>query len=115
MEGASSTEEVLRRVGAYALAADTVPEAERRAVIESRLQSHEWPSRRIMLIAVDAATGDAVRFDSGSGASLVDAVAASCAVPGIWPPVTIGGRRYVDGGSGPATTPTSLRMRSGSW
>jgi NTE family protein len=22
----------------------------------------------------------------------------SCAVPGIWPPVTIGGRRYVDGG-----------------
>ena len=31
-------------------------------------------------------------------AGLVDAVAASCAVPGVWPPVTIGGRRYVDGG-----------------
>jgi NTE family protein len=30
--------------------------------------------------------------------SLVDAVAASCAVPGVWPPVTIDGRRYVDGG-----------------
>ena len=30
--------------------------------------------------------------------SLVDAVAASCAVPGIWPPVTIGGSRYMDGG-----------------
>jgi NTE family protein len=25
-------------------------------------------------------------------------VAASCAVPGVWPPVTIGGRRYIDGG-----------------
>jgi NTE family protein len=25
-------------------------------------------------------------------------VAASCAVPGVYPPVTIGGRRYVDGG-----------------
>jgi NTE family protein len=37
-------------------------------------------------------------FDSQSGAELVDAVAASCAVPGIWPPVTIGGRRYIDGG-----------------
>jgi NTE family protein len=25
-------------------------------------------------------------------------VAASCAVPRVWPPVTIGGRRYIDGG-----------------
>jgi NTE family protein len=30
--------------------------------------------------------------------NLIDAVAASCAVPGIWPPVSIGGCRYVDGG-----------------
>ena len=35
--------------------------------------------------------------------ALVDAVAASCAVPGIWPPVTINGRRYIDGGVGSAT------------
>ena len=28
----------------------------------------------------------------------MDAVGASCAVPGIWPPVTIGTRRFVDGG-----------------
>ena len=28
----------------------------------------------------------------------MDAVAASCAVPGVWPPVTIDGTRYVDGG-----------------
>ena len=31
-------------------------------------------------------------------ASLVDAVGASCAVPGLWPPVTIGERRFMDGG-----------------
>ena len=37
-------------------------------------------------------------MDRESGVSLVDAVAASCAVPGIWPPVTIAGRRYMDGG-----------------
>ena len=37
-------------------------------------------------------------FDSGSGVELVDAVAASSAVPGVWPPVTIGTSRYVDGG-----------------
>jgi NTE family protein len=29
---------------------------------------------------------------------LVEAVAASCAVPGVWPPVTTGGRRFIDGG-----------------
>jgi NTE family protein len=29
---------------------------------------------------------------------LVEAVAASCAVPGIWPPVSTGGRRFIDGG-----------------
>jgi len=98
MAGVTSARDMLRRVGAYALAADTVPEAERRAVIESRLPSRAWPSRRVQLVAVDAETGEPCVFDSQSGASLVDAVAASCAVPGIWPPATIGGRRYIDGG-----------------
>ena len=37
-------------------------------------------------------------FDAASGVDVVDAVAASCAVPGVWPPVTIGGSRYIDGG-----------------
>ena len=98
MAGVTSPAEALQRVGAYALAADTVDEATRRAVIESRLPSRAWPSRRILLVAVDAETGETRVFDRESGASLVDAVAASCAVPGIWPAVTIGGRRYVDGG-----------------
>ncbi|GAB1331022.1 patatin-like phospholipase family protein [Streptomyces sennicomposti] len=87
-----------RAVGELALRAETVPEAERRAVIESRLPRHEWPTRRLRIVAVDAGSGEARVFDGASGVSLVDAVAASCAVPGVWPPVTIGGRRYVDGG-----------------
>ena len=98
MSGVTSAQDGQRRIGAYALAADTVPEAERRAVIESRLPSPNWPSRRMLLVAVDAETGGMRAFDRESGVSLIDAVAASCAVPGIWPPVTIGGRRYVDGG-----------------
>ena len=98
MEGVTSAEDALRRVGAYALATDTVTEAERRAVIVSRLPSQEWPSRRIQIVAVDAETGQTRVFDRDSGVSLVDAVAASCAVPGVWPPATVDGRRYVDGG-----------------
>lgn len=37
-------------------------------------------------------------FTRESGVGLVDAVAASCAVPGVWPPMTVAGTRYVDGG-----------------
>ncbi|MGN9918973.1 patatin-like phospholipase family protein [Micromonospora palomenae] len=86
------------RVGAMAVAARTPSEASRRAVIEARLPAREWPARRLLVTAVDAISGEFVVFDAASGVSLVDAVGASCAVPGVWPPVTIGDRRYVDGG-----------------
>ncbi|MGB2570077.1 patatin-like phospholipase family protein [Micromonospora citrea] len=86
------------RIGAMALAARTGSEAARRAVIEARLPVRQWPRRRLLVTAVDAVSGEFVVFDAASGVSLVDAVGASCAVPGVWPPVTIGGRRFVDGG-----------------
>jgi NTE family protein len=98
LAAASSPQQALRLVGAWALAAQTVPELARRAVIESRLPSHDWSPRRIRLTAIDCATGELRVFDAQSGVSLVDAVAASSAVPGVWPPVTIGGRRYMDAG-----------------
>ncbi|MEV6829171.1 patatin-like phospholipase family protein [Amycolatopsis sp. NPDC051102] len=96
--GATDPAEVRRAVGKLALAAETVPEADRRAVVAARLPVHEWPAQRLVIVAVDAETGEPRRFDRESGVSLVDAVAASCAVPGVWPPVTIEGRPYVDGG-----------------
>jgi NTE family protein len=81
-----------------ALAADTVSEPVRRAVVAGRLPTDEWPERPMVTVAADALSGDRQVFDRGSGVGLVDAVAASSAVPGIWPPVTIGGSRYIDGG-----------------
>jgi NTE family protein len=98
LRGAASKAELRRAVGALALEAQTVPEAKRRAVIESRLPSTAWPRRTTKIVAVDAESGEPRVFDNDSGVDLVDAVMASCAVPGVWPPVTIGGRRYVDGG-----------------
>jgi NTE family protein len=92
------TRQQMRRIGAVALATKTVPEPVRRHVIEQRLPSHDWPDRVLRLTAIDCATGELVVFDRESGVGLVDAVAASCAVPGAWPPVTIAGRRYMDGG-----------------
>src|SRR5438552_5714984 len=96
--GATTPADVRRAVGQLAVKAETVSEAERRAVIAARLPVHDWPEQRVVIVAVDAETGEPRRFDRASGVSLVDAVAASCAVPGVWPPVTIDGRRYVDGG-----------------
>ncbi|MEW2414590.1 patatin-like phospholipase family protein [Streptomyces sp. NPDC046866] len=92
-----------KRVGALALAADTGGEEERRTVLRARLGSPDWPERRLVVTAVDALTGELTAFDKDSGASVLDAVSASCAVPGVWPPVTVGGRRFIDGGIRSAT------------
>ncbi len=86
------------RLGRAALKARTVPEAERRAVISKRLPSASWPERRLLITAVDAETGELRVFDREGGVPLPDAVAASCAVPLVWPPISIDGRRYIDGG-----------------
>jgi NTE family protein len=96
----TTTEQKLQRIGAVALAADTVSAPARRAVIADRLPSHRWPKRELQITAIDIDTGDLVVFDRFAGVDLVDAVAASCAVPGAWPPVQIGTRRYMDGGVG---------------
>lgn len=93
-------EQKLQKIGAVAADTDTVGESLRRNVIEHRLPSHDWPARILRVTAIDIATGELVVFDASSGVPLVDAVAASCAVPGVWPPVTIGGRRFMDGGVG---------------
>jgi NTE family protein len=94
--------EFRRRVGALALAAEkaglTPTEQERIDVIGARLLRSQWPERPLVTTAVDAETGEFRTFDRDSGVPLVQAVAASCAVPGVYPPVTCDGRRYVDGG-----------------
>jgi NTE family protein len=91
-----------QRVGTLALAAEkaglTPTEQERIDIISERLVSSEWPDRDLTVTAVDAGSGEFHPFDRSSGVPLVQAVAASCAVPGVYPPVTIDGRRYVDGG-----------------
>lgn len=94
----NKTRQQMQRIGAVASATKTVPPPVRREVIAQRLPSHHWPDRALRITAIDVETGELVVFDRESGVDLVDAVAASCAVPGAWPPVAIAGRRYMDGG-----------------
>ncbi|NYJ30088.1 hypothetical protein HNR17_000861 [Galbitalea soli] len=70
----------------------------RRAVIESRVGGLAWNDRDLRITAVDADSGVPIVFDRHSGVSLVDAVEASSAVPGVWPAVPLAGHRYIDGG-----------------
>ena len=86
------------RTGHWALAARTMPQADRRTVFQARLPARSWPATMLKVTAADARTGEFAVFDSAGEAGLADAVGASCAVPGIWPPVTIGNRRFIDGG-----------------
>jgi NTE family protein len=52
----------------------------------------------MIVVAVDAHTGELAAFDRDSGVDLADAVTASCALPGLVPTHSIKGTRYIDGG-----------------
>jgi len=95
---AADAAERRRLLGAMALDTDTVDEEVRRAVIAARLDGDDWPARPLLVPVVEATTGRRRVLDRSSGVDLVDAVAASSAVPGVWPPVTLGDARYIDGG-----------------
>ena len=99
------------RIGAMAVAAQTVPAEERRQAIAARIRITEWPARRLLITAVAADDGEFAVFDRDSGVSIVDAVGASCAVPGVWPPVRIKGRAYIDGGM---RSPANVDLAAGS-
>lgn len=81
--------------------ASTISLADRRGDIVDRLglgAAPPWPRTPLALTGVDLETGALKVFGATSGVALVDAVSASCAVPGVWPPAEFGGRRYIDGG-----------------
>jgi NTE family protein len=73
----------------------------------------EWaPHPATWIVAMDYDTGRRVAFGRPTSptASMPDAVMASCSIPGWYTPITIGSRRYVDGG---ACSPTSLDLLAG--
>ncbi|MCW2774090.1 MAG: Patatin [Nocardioides sp.] len=93
-----------RHVGQWSArraAAGKLPSVEARFdAIRERLPIQHWADDgRLLVTAVDAETGALRLFDGSDDVSLVEAVTASCAVPGVYPPVPIQGRSYIDGGA----------------
>jgi len=110
---ATSAAELQRSMGAFGLECDPLlsPTAgQHRAVVAARLPCHEWPSRPMMVTAVDAHTGELVTFDGNSGVDLVDAVTAATALPGSSPTIGINGIHYINGG---VRSPDNVDLASG--
>ena len=110
---ATSAADLQRAMGAFGLESDSTLEpgaGQRRATVAARLPSREWPERPMIVVAVNAHTGEVVTFDRDSGVELVDAVTASTALPGLVPTVSINGTRYIDGG---VRSPDNADLASG--
>jgi NTE family protein len=72
------------------------------ATLPADTDGRVWPdSPRTWIVAMDYGAGTRVPFGRPGSppVGLADAVAASCAIPGWYEPLTLDGRRYVDGGT----------------
>src|SRR6185437_1932821 len=109
----TSAVDLQRAMGEFGLESDAVLDAgaaPRRATVAARLPHGEWSDRPVIIVALDAHTGELVLFDRHSGVKLVDAVTASTALPGLVPTVSINGGRYIDGG---VRSPDNADLASG--
>lgn len=99
---AASAADLQRAMGAFGLESDALLDpaarALRRALVASRLPRPDWPERPMIVVAINAHTGELAAFDRTSGVDLADAVTASTALPGGGPTHRINGAHYINGG-----------------
>jgi NTE family protein len=89
-------EEARQHIGRMALESATISEDDFIALFDV-FAGMAWPDG-FACTAVDARSGELVVWDRSAGIDLQRAVASSCAVPGMFPTVTIADKRYMDGG-----------------
>lgn len=90
--------ELRRELGAFARTAQTAPEEDYVASFGGLCAPERTFPPQFACTAVDIESGEFRLFTARDHAPLGLAVAASCSVPGVFAPVTIQGRRYMDGG-----------------
>jgi NTE family protein len=99
---ATSAADLRRAMGAFGLESDATlgpaAVAQRRAMVAARLPRPQWPDRPMIVVAVNAHTGELAAFDRDWGVDLVDAVTASTALPGVSPTHSVNGTHYINGG-----------------
>ena len=93
------TRELALTTGKLALEAPTGPEASWIGWFEQMVGVADWPAADLRVVAMSCTRGERRVWTKADGVPLHHAVASSCSVPGMFPPVTIEGDRYTDGGA----------------
>lgn len=109
MVGGDADPERRAVIGAIALGA-SLPEERFVDIVAQLVPDGPWPAR-LVVTAVDVDDGSFVAWGTDDGVPLVRAVAASASLPGISAPVTVAGRRWIDGGF---RSPTSADLAADS-
>ncbi len=91
-------EAVKRTANLDPLGSSFVPDEEAANLFDALLPLAAWPQKRLVITATDAESGLRVAFDADSDVRLLDAVQASCAVPGVFSAIPIDAACYADGG-----------------
>jgi NTE family protein len=110
---ATSAADLQRAMGEFGLECDSILEStagQHRAVVAARLPRHEWSDRPMIVVAINAHTGEVAAFDRDSGVDLVDAITAGTALPGSSPTINIKGTHYINGG---VRSPENADLASG--
>jgi NTE family protein len=105
----TTPEEVRVALGQVSLANTADEESFAGAEIFAQMKDRDWPER-FRCTAVDTLTGAFQVWDAAAGIPLSRGVASSCSVPGVFPAVTIGAARYMDGGM---RTPLNADLAAG--
>jgi NTE family protein len=99
--GARPATEIYAEMGADALKAKTMSEETCIAMVGQMFgvaSNDAWPQRDFACTAFNAENGEFQVWNRDSGVGLARAVASSCVMPGVFPPITLGGGRYFEGG-----------------
>jgi NTE family protein len=95
--GGAEREAAVRDVLRLAVETKTISEDAFIATFGRQIADATWPAKRYMCTTMAVDDGSVVVWDATSGVPLARAVASSCSVPGIYPPITIHGKRFTDG------------------
>ena len=99
MTATEMTRELALTTGKLALEAPTGPEESWLGWFERMVGVDDWPDGDLRIVAMSTTRGERRVWTRADGVDLHRAVASSCSVPGLFPPVTIGDDRYTDGGA----------------
>ncbi|MEA3020999.1 MAG: hypothetical protein QOI47_2523 [Actinomycetota bacterium] len=110
MAASEMTTELAKTIGARAMDAATGDEERWVGGFERAVAVSEWPDADLRVVAMSCTTGERRVWTKRDGVPIQRAVASSCSVPGLFPPVTIDGDRYTDGG---AWSPSNADLLAG--